>query len=93
MAFRLGDIGLVGVPGEMFARLGLDLRSRSPFPHTCIVGLANEPLGYIPDRQAYEDGGYQTWPAGHSIMAPGTGEAMVDQAVGMLEELWRGEGG
>ena len=90
-AVRLGDIALVGVPGEMFARLGLDLRRRSPFPHTCVIGLANEPLGYIPDRQAYADGGYQTWPAGHSVMAVGTGEAMVDQALDMLEELRRAD--
>lgn len=91
MAVRLGDIALVGVPGEMFAKLGLDLRQRSPFPHTCVVGLANEPLGYIPDRQAYADGGYQTWPAGHSVMAVGTGEVMVDQALDMLEELRRAD--
>ena len=58
---RLGDIALVGIPGEMFARLGLELRRRSPFRHTCVIGLANEEIGYIPDRQAYADGGYQTW--------------------------------
>ncbi len=28
-----GDIVFVGVPGEMFARLGLELRRRSPFRH------------------------------------------------------------
>ncbi|MEN6644261.1 MAG: GNAT family N-acetyltransferase [Armatimonadia bacterium] len=87
-AIRLGDVALVGVPGEMFARLGLDLRHRSPFRHTLIVGLANDELGYIPDRQAIEDGGYQTWPGWHSPFAIGTGEAMVDQALEMLRELY-----
>ena len=85
---RLGDIVFVGIPGEMFARLGLELRRRSPFRHTCIIGLANEQIGYIPDRQAYADGGYQTWVGWHSMLEVGTGEAMVDQAVAMLDELY-----
>jgi ribosomal protein S18 acetylase RimI-like enzyme len=86
-AIRLGEVAVVGIPGEMYARLGLDLRRRSPFRHTIIVGLANEEIGYIPDRKAYEDGGYQTWVGTHCCVAPGTGEAMVEQALGMLEEL------
>jgi hypothetical protein len=85
---RLGDLALVGIPGEMFARLGLELRRRSPFRHTCIIGLANDQIGYIPDRKAYADGGYQTWAGWHSRLEVGTGEAMVDQAVAMLDEVY-----
>ncbi len=85
---RLGDIALVGIPGEMFARLGLELRRRSPFRHTCIIGLANEQISYIPDCKAYADGGYQTWVGWHSMLEVGDGEAMVDQAVAMLNELY-----
>ncbi len=87
-AIRLGDLAFVGIPGEMFARLGLELRRRSPFRHTCIVGLANEQVSYVPDRKAYADGGYQTWVGWHSMLEVGTGEAMVDQAVAMLHELY-----
>lgn len=86
---RLGDIVFVGIPGEMYSRLGLELRRRSPFRHTCIIGLANEEIGYIPDHQAYADGGYQTWVGWHSKLEPGTGEAMVDQAVEMLNQLYQ----
>ena len=85
---RLGDIAMVGIPGEMYGRLGLELRRRSPFRHTCIIGLANEQIGYIPDRKAYADGGYQAWVGWHSKLEVGTGEAMVDQAVAMLDELY-----
>lgn len=84
---RLGVLVFVGIPGEMFARLGLELRRRSPFRHTCIIGLTGENIGYIPDRQAYADGGYQTWVGWHSKLEAGTGETMVDQAVAMLNEL------
>lgn len=85
---RLGDVGLVAIPGEMFASLGLELRRCSPLRHTMIVGLANGTINYIPDRKAYDYGGYQTW-TGMTVGAAGTGEAMVEQALVMLNELMR----
>jgi hypothetical protein len=84
---RLGEVALVAVPGELFARLGLAIRRRSPFRHTYVLGLANGEIGYIPDRAAYDLGGYQLWAGWHSHLAPGSGEALVDQAVEMLHEL------
>lgn len=85
--FRLGRLAIVGIPGEMFASLGLEIRRRSPFRHTFIVGLANDQISYLPDRQGYADGGYQTWAGWHSRVEVGTGEAMVDQVIAMLDEL------
>ncbi len=85
---RLGGVALVGLPGEIFARLGLELRRRSPFRYTCIIGLANGTLGYVGDRDAYDLGGYQLWAGWHSVSEPGTGEAMVEQALQMLDELY-----
>ena len=87
---RLGDVAIVGVPGEMFGSLGLEIRRRSPFRHTVVIGLANDEVGYIPDRQGYVDGGYQMWVGLHSQLAPGTGERMVEEALGMLRELHEG---
>jgi hypothetical protein len=83
---RLGEIALVGIPGEMFAALGLEIRRRSPFRWTYVIGLANDTLGYLGNREAYELGGYQLWAGMHSPSAPGTGEAMVEQALAMLRE-------
>lgn len=82
---RLGDVAIVGVPGEMFGALGLEIRRRSPFGHTMVVGVANDEIGYIPNRQGYADGGYQTWVGRHCVVAPGTGEEMVEAALGMLQ--------
>jgi len=87
---RLGDVAIIGIPGEMFARLGLDIRRRSPFRNTIVVGLANDEVGYIPDRQGLVDDGYQTWFCGHSQLEPGVGEAMVEAALAMLEEAHSG---
>ncbi|MDH7501269.1 MAG: hypothetical protein QHJ82_00955 [Verrucomicrobiota bacterium] len=83
----IGDIALVGVPSELFTQLGIDIKNRSPFRYTYVVGLANDWIGYVPDMTAFKLGGYQVWTGYHSYAEPGTGERLVDQAVEMLRQL------
>ena len=77
----------MGVPGELFTRLGVDIKQRSPFEDTCVVELANDWVGYLPDREGHQLGGYQVWTGLHSYAEPGTGERMVDEIVHVLEGL------
>ncbi|MES2707649.1 MAG: PVC-type heme-binding CxxCH protein [Verrucomicrobiota bacterium] len=86
----IGDVAFVGVPAEYFTALGLDIKKRSPFPNTYIAELANDWIGYLPDRDGHARGGYQTWTGFHSYCEPGTGERAADEALKMLEELARG---
>ena len=86
-AIRIGDVAIVGVPAEYFTVLGLDIKKRSPFKHTVIAELANDWVGYMPNREGHKDGGYQTWMGLHSYAEEGTGERVADQAVEMLKEL------
>jgi hypothetical protein len=86
-AMLLGDLALVGVPGEMFTKLGIQIKRRSPFRYTFVVSLANDYIGYIPDKEAYDLGGYQLWTGFHSFVEKGTGEIIVEQATQMLSEL------
>lgn len=83
----IGDVAIVGVPAEFFTKLGVDIKNRSPFRHTYVAELANDWIGYLPDRDAFKLGGYQVWTGLHSYAAPGTGERVVDQAVAMLYEI------
>ncbi|MEM3466078.1 MAG: hypothetical protein QXU11_08365 [Thermoproteota archaeon] len=83
----LGDIALIGVPGELFTKLGIIIKRLSPFRYTFIIELANDWIGYIPDNQAYELGGYQTWTGFHSFVEKGTGEMLVEKTVQMLCNL------
>lgn len=86
-AMRIGDVAVVGVPGEYFTRLGQKIKRQSPFRYTIVAELANDWVGYIPDREAYSLGGYQVWTGLHSYVAPGTGEDIVTHAVDLLEEI------
>ena len=78
------DAAWVGLPGEVFVELGLALKKRSPFPQTFIVELANENIGYIPDRRSYAEGNYEPESA---RCAAGSGERLVEAAARMLAEL------
>jgi hypothetical protein len=88
-AVRIGDVAIVGVPAEFFTVLGQEIKRRSPFRYTYVAELANDWIGYIPDRSSFARGGYQVWTGLHSYAEPGTGERIVDEAVKLLEELAR----
>jgi hypothetical protein len=78
------DVAWVSLPGEIFVELGLAIKKRSPFPHTFLVELANENIGYVPDRRSYAEGNYEPESA---RCAAGSGERLVEAAVQLLEEL------
>ena len=42
---------------------------------------------HIPDAQGYDRGGYQVWTGLHSFLEKGSGEMIVDAAVGLLRQL------
>ena len=83
----IGDVAIVGVPAEYFTVFGVDIKRRSPFKHTVVVELANDWIGYLPNLEAHELGGYQTWMGLHSYAEEGTGERVADTVVALLKEL------
>ena len=82
----IGDVAIAGVPAEYFTGLGMDIKKRSPIKDTFIAELANDWIGYLPDREAHKLGGYQTWTGLHSYAEPGTGERVADEIIAMLKE-------
>lgn len=60
---RIGDFALVGIPGEMAADLGLEVkrqvRERTGVRHVAIGGLADEWLSYLLTPEQYRKGGYE----------------------------------
>ncbi len=86
-ALRLNDLGLVGLPGEIFVEHGLAIKQRTPFARQFVIELANAYVGYVPTKKAFTEGSYETETARSSLPAPGEGERMVDTAVTLLEKL------
>lgn len=80
----IGDVAIVGVPGEAFVQYGLALKANPYFARTFVVCYCNDLIGYIPIREAYPQGGYEVATA---RVAPGAGDAIVAAALAALREL------
>ncbi len=79
------EIAWVGFPGEFFDDFQIDLRNRSPVPHTFFLGYCNDVFSYFPTIQAASEGGYG---AGYSTYVEvGAGERLVDDAVIRLHTI------
>jgi hypothetical protein len=84
-AFRLdNDTAIVTLPSEIFVNLGLAIKAASPFKTTLVVELANDSVAYVPTKQAFLEGSYEVT---NSRIERGSGEKLVDAAVGLLKEL------
>ena len=58
--FAIGDVCLVGVPGEMLAEVGQEIKWHSPYRRTFILYNSTAYLSYLPHANAFLAGGYET---------------------------------
>ena len=80
----IGNLAIVGVPGELFVELGLAIKANPYFDQTFVAGYCNDLIGYIPTRAAYAEGGYEVDTA---RIAAGSGETIVDTALSALAAM------
>ena len=88
---RLGNLALVGIPGELFVELGLEIKHRAGLEHILISCYTNDDLGYIPARHSYAHGGYEVEESYilhnlPSVLAPQVGEHLVEAALGLIQQ-------
>ncbi|MBO7146830.1 MAG: hypothetical protein J6W81_03680 [Lentisphaeria bacterium] len=57
----IGDIALVGVPGELLAELGQEIKWHSPFRKTFILYASTAYFDYLCHGNALVSGGYEAW--------------------------------
>ncbi|MCX7049173.1 MAG: hypothetical protein NTX50_27270 [Candidatus Sumerlaeota bacterium] len=85
-ALRIGDLAICAIPFETFVEIGLDLKRRSPFPQTMVIGNANGYNGYLPTPEQHKLGGYETW-LGTNKVQEDASVIITDQLLAMLAEL------
>ena len=83
---RIGDLAVCGIPFEAFCEIGLDLKKRSPFPRTMVIGLANGRHGYLPTLEQHKLGGYETWLGTCSVQEDAS-VILTNNLLKMLAEL------
>lgn len=98
-AMRIGDIYLVGLPGEVFSHIGLEIKRRARelgMDKVLVVALANGCPGYVPSEEDYTiaplgkrgyelEGSYML--DGRPLVATGTSTLMIEAAVRLIEGI------
>jgi hypothetical protein len=74
---RINDTVIWTAPVEMFCEISMEVRRRSPFPHTFYFGYTNGWFGYLPTARGFDEGGYEPRTSPFSAQA----EEDVGQAV------------
>ncbi|GEM_PF-1667169 len=85
---QVGDLAVCAIPFEAFVEIGLELKKRSPFPRTMVIGLANGNYGYLPTPAQHKLGGYETWLGSNSVEEDAS-VILVNNLLEMLGELKR----
>jgi len=80
------DWSLVSIPAEMFVELGLKVKVGAHPRHALVVGYANGMIGYIPHKEAFERGGYETTFSRGSRMAREAGDMLVECAIDLIRK-------
>ena len=82
---RIGDVYILGLPGEVVVELGLDLKERAPVEHLIVASLSNDVIGYVCHAAAYDQGGYESTVG--TNLAKGAGELIVTKALELIEQM------
>ena len=80
----VNDWDFAAIPAEFFVQNGLKIKEQSHPRHALVVSIANGMVGYVPHREAFRRGGYETTFGPGSRLAPEAGDMLVDAAVALI---------
>jgi len=86
--FRIGDMALVSLMGEPFVEGQLRIKLESPAPYTFVAHFCNGFAGYIPIKEAFKRGGYETRTCIASKFQPDALDTIADAAVVLLNKVF-----
>ncbi len=80
---RIGDLVVVGWPGEPFVEAQLEVKLKSASRPVVVAHECNDECGYLPTLSAAQRGGYEAW----GKLPPGTLEKMAETTIEMIADL------
>ncbi len=83
-ALRLGDVVLLGIPGEPFTEIGVKIKETEGYRMILPCALTNGDMGYFPVQSAYDEGGYE---AKTSPFKAGVAERIIEGAKELLSDI------
>ncbi len=95
---RINDAVMLAHPLELFLTYGKQIQSASPYPHTMIVGYANETVGYLARPQDFAQEGFGWYAAvfapricRHLPFEPDAGAVFRDHLIALLHRIMQRE--
>ena len=83
-AITFCGLALVGIPGEPFTDIGVQIKDTEGWKAIMPCCLTNGTQGYFPMQSAFDEGGYE---ARGSNYKPGVAEAIIAGAKKLLKEM------
>ena len=83
-AVTIGNIALLGIPGEPFNGVGIGLKEAKDWTLVLPCCNTNGKEGYFPMQDAYDEGGYE---ARSSNYKAGTAELLIQEGKALLDTL------
>jgi hypothetical protein len=80
----VNDVAFVAVGAEYFVEFGLRIKQRAWPVRALVVSCAKGRLGYVPTREAFGRGGYETTFGPSSCLGPDAGDLLADTAVELI---------
>ena len=82
--FKIGDVVLAGISGEVMNEIGSNVKKQSPYSNTIIVTHCNGSSGYICTDKAFPEGGYEVMV---THLMPGAEKPLTDKILQMIYDF------
>lgn len=83
-AFRIGNLVLAGISGEVMNEIGTTIKGLSPYSQTIIITHCNGSSGYICTDKAFSEGGYEVKV---THLMPGAEKPLTNKLIQMIQTL------
>lgn len=82
--FKIGELILSGVSGELVNEIGMEIKNRSPYSGTIVVTHCNGSSGYICTDKMFPEGGYEVRV---SRLMPGVEKPLADKYLELIHQF------
>ena len=83
-AVKIGPVAMLGMPGEPFTDIGVEIKKAEGWDLVLPVCLTNGSIRYFPMQSAFDEGGYE---ARSCFFKAGVAERIIDGALELLNEI------
>ena len=83
-AIKIGEVAFLGIPGEPFAGIGIEIKKAEGWKMVCPICITNGYNGYFPMKDSYDEGGYESR---SSIYKAGVAEKIIEESKKILTKM------